>query len=409
MSIARQVVFLVFLAVAGGLGWLVYDERRSEDAQVADVPAARAGARSASVEVAIAQTRTLDRSVEAVGTTRALQSVDIVPLSDGIITKLNIVPGREVDAGAVLARLDPGIEEATLAEAEATLVEKTGALDRSRTLQRANSPTVSEATLDTLRAEQAIAAAAVQRARQRLDERTVRAPFAGVLGIGAMDLGARVETSTVLTTLDDLSQVEIEFRLPETVYGQIRAGQRVDAASAAFPARRFTGTVEAIDSRIDPVSRAFRVRARLPNDDRALPVGMFMRLELALDDRRGVVVPEEALLIEGGEPNVFVVADGVSERRTIRIGLRRNGLVEVLDGVAAGEAVVSRGIQSLRDGMTVNVVGRTDLPEDGETTTAPSAAGAAGIDGVDPAAEVPEAAAASPAATPAAVVSGSRT
>lgn len=321
-----------------------------------------AGSRAVAVEVADAVDRDLDLRVEAVGTTLALQSIDVVPLSEGQVVEIEIVPGREVAAGDVIVKLDSGIEEASVAEAVATLDARKAALERSLTLVRSNSTTVSQATLDTLRADAAVAVAALSRAQRQLEDRTVRAPFNGVLGIRSIDVGARVETSTVLTTLDNLTEVEIEFSLPETVFGQIRNGQQVEATGAAFPNRSFVGQVSAIDTRVDPVSRAFRVRARLPNNDRALPVGMFMRLELALDSRRSVVVPEEALLLERGQPNVYLVVDGKAVKRPITVGLRRDGMVEVTEGVAAGDVVVARGIQSLRDGAVVNIIGRNPLP-----------------------------------------------
>lgn len=394
MSLSRQVVLLMFLALAGGLGYLVYLERPVSEEAPAPA-AARSGPPAPSVEVATAAERVLELRVEAVGTTRALRSVDIVPHASGRVVELNITAGAEVDQGDVVARLDSGIEEASLAEAEATRRERTNALERSTTLRRSNASTVSEAAIEALRAELSVAEAAVERARINLEDRTVTAPFGGVLGISTMDLGARVDTDTVLTSLDDLSEVEIEFRLPETVYGQIRRGQSVSAQSAAFPGRTFTGTVEAVDSRIDPVSRAFRVRARLPNEDRALPVGMFMRLDLMLDDRRAVVVPEEALVVEGGVQHIFAVVDGDTvQKRAIHTGLRRNGLIEVLDGVKAGESVVARGIQSVRDGATVNIVGEQPLPQPTEDVHAP---------------ELPAAAVTPPRPEPSAVSAGSRT
>ncbi|WP_108660910.1 efflux RND transporter periplasmic adaptor subunit [Acuticoccus kandeliae] len=375
MGLLRQIVILAVLAAFFGGGYVLYrdhGQRSANAAAPAAGPAATAAApkptrevRATAVEVEIAELQSLDLNVEAVGSTRALQSVDIVPLAEGRIIELNIEPGQEVEEGTVLARLDIEIEEATLREAEALLEEKRRALERSESLLRNNSSTVSRATLDQLRSEQLIAEAAVQRARRRAEDRTVRAPFGGVLGIRSMDLGARVDTSTVLTTLDDLSEVEIEFRLPETVYGQIHHGQRVAATSAAFPDRVFAGNVTAIDSRVDPVSRAFRVRARLPNNDRALPVGMFMRIDLALMDRENVVVPEEAVTIEGGEHYVYIVEDNHAMRRPIATGLRRKGIVEVLDGVAPGEVVVSRGIQSIRNGAAVRVLNE---PKSEQTT-----------------------------------------
>ncbi|MCF3933687.1 efflux RND transporter periplasmic adaptor subunit [Acuticoccus sp. M5D2P5] len=377
MGLVRQIVILATLVVLVGGGYVLYRDHSNPGASEPQATASgsagaapSAEARSVAVEVEIAALDTIDISVEAVGTTRALQSVDIVPLAEGRIVELDIAPGKEVAAGDVLARLDIEIEEATLREAEALLDEKRSALERSESLLRNNSSTVSRATLDQLRSEQLVAEATVQRARRRADDRTVRAPFGGVLGIGSVDLGARVDTSTVLTTLDDLSEVEIEFRLPETVYGQIVHGQRVAATSAAFPDRVFTGTVIGVDSRIEPASRAFRVRARIPNADRALPAGMFMRIDLALRDRQNVTVPEEAVTVEGGGTFVYVVVDDKAEQRPIAMGVRRHGMVEVMEGVAPGDVVISRGVQSLRDGAPVRILNEP------EETSAPAAANA---------------------------------
>jgi membrane fusion protein (multidrug efflux system) len=220
-----------------------------------------------------------------------------------------------------------------------------------------------------LRSELAIANAELDRAQRRLADRTIRAPFTGVLGISSIDLGARVETSTVLTHLDDLAEVEIEFRLPETVYGQIVQGQPVTATSAAFPGRSFTGNVAAIDSRVDQASRSFRVRARLPNPDRVLPVGMFMRLEIELSIRQAIVVPEEALQVEGGTIFLFVADGDTADRRNVTTGLRRSGLVQISEGVDVGESVIHRGIQSLRDGSKIEVIeGQPEAQDDASGT-----------------------------------------
>ena len=354
MKILKQLLVLVVLGGLGAGGYWWYQT------QAATQPAGGGGGESrrsrvVNVEVVPAEIRALDVAVEAVGTTRALRSVDIVPLAEGRIVEIDVTPGAEVGEGAVLARLDDEIEQAGLAEAFARAEEKRLAMERAATLRQSN--TISQANLEQLRAELAIAEAAVDRARRRLEDRTIRAPFPGVLGITSINLGARVETSTVLTTLDDLSEVEIEFRLPETVYGRIREDQRVTATTAAFPGRTFAGRVAAVDSRVDQTSRSFRVRARLPNDDRALPVGMFMRLDLKLDTRDGVVVPEEALVVEGGGSFLFVAVDGKAVRRAITTGVRRGGVVEIVGGVASDESVIVRGVQSLRDGIAIAVVG----------------------------------------------------
>lgn len=357
MGHLRQILSVTVLTGLAVGGYIYYEEMIDAPVEASTSPG-RGGMRTVAIEVAPAEVRMLGVVLEGVGTTRALRSVDIVPHAEGRIAEIEIVAGREVEAGTVLVRLDDEIEQATLNEAEATLDQKTVALERAEALLRNNN--VSRAEIDLARAELAIARASTDRARRRLDDREVRAPFGGVLGITSVDLGARVDTDTVLTSLDDLSSVEIEFRLPETVYGQIQQEQPVTASTAAFPGRTFSGAVVAVDSRVDQTSRAFRVRARLPNNQRALPAGMFMRLSLALGEREAVVVTEEAIGVQGSDAFLFVVEDGKASRRRIVIGLRRDGMVEVKSGVAAGEPVISRGIQSLRDGIRVELQGGPD-------------------------------------------------
>ncbi|MCR9135222.1 MAG: efflux RND transporter periplasmic adaptor subunit [Alphaproteobacteria bacterium] len=368
MGSLRQILSVIILLGLAVGGYLVYTQFINTPT---DASAMRGGGgpRTVVVEVVPAEMRTLDTVLEAVGTTRALRSVDIVPHAEGRITEIDIVAGDEVEAGTVLARLDDEIQRATLTEALATLDEKSRALERSETLLESNN--VSRAAIDQVRSELAIAQANADRAQRQLDDRIVRAPFTGVLGITTVALGARVDTNTVLTTLDDLSSVEVEFRLPETVYGKIERGQPVTATTAAFPERVFSGTVSAVDSRVDQTSRAFRVRGRLPNEEHDLPAGIFMRLNLAKGERDAVVVTEEAILVQGSNSFLFVVEDGKAVRRNIETGVRRDGMVEVTSGVSAGEPVIARGIQSLRDGTHVEPV----EPTGSDTTPAASVAG----------------------------------
>jgi membrane fusion protein (multidrug efflux system) len=160
----------------------------------------------------------------------------------------------------------------------------------------------------------------------------------------------------VLTTLDDLVELEIEFSVPEIFFGRVRRDQPVEATSSAFPGATFTGRIASIDSRVGQVSRAFRVRAVLPNPDLELPAGMFMHVSVVLQERPAMLIPEQAVLAEGGSTYAFVVADGRAERRRIRLGQREAGTVEVLDGLGSHEIVVRAGLQRLRDGAEVEVL-----------------------------------------------------
>jgi membrane fusion protein (multidrug efflux system) len=344
---------MVLLAAAGG--YAAYDQLNANREQ----PGSGAGERSASavtVETAAAEAQDLASGMEAVGTSRARQSIEVVSLASGRVTEIAFEPGQTVAAGDVLVRLDEEIQRADLNQAEATLRETSLALDRAVTLREQNA--VSEAALDEAQSRKATAEADLDRAKSRLADRTVRAPFGGIVGLRQVDAGARVSDTTVITTLDDLSEIEIEFSVSETLYSRVRIGQTVVATAAAYPDRRFEGTVTSIDSRIDPIGRAFKVRATLPNKDLALPAGMYMHVTLQFDSRTAVLVPETAIVPVGGKSYVYVVRDGVVDRREVSLGTRQPGTVEVADGIEAGDIVVVSGTQSLRDGAPVNIVAR---------------------------------------------------
>ena len=350
MPVLKQLLVVVVLAA---IGYGIFQAYRTHFTPP-EAPAGEGGAGLVSVETAPAERRSLALAVEAVGTTRARRSVEIVPLAPGRVVSVDFRPGEPVAAGDVLVALDDDIERADLAEAEAVLAERRQAVERARQLQQSNAVAMSQ--LDQVVAQAAAAEAAVDRARRRLSDRAIRAPFDGVVGLADVDPGARVEEGEVITTVDDLSEVEIEFSLPETLFAEINTGQAVVASGAAFPGRSFEGHVSAIDTRVDQVSRAFRVRAVIPNPEGALPAGMFMFLTLVLSEAEAVTVPEEAVIAQAAETYVYVVEDGAAVRRAVTTGQRQDGRIAILDGVAEGAQVVTRGTGRLRDGAAVNVL-----------------------------------------------------
>ncbi|MEO1091522.1 MAG: efflux RND transporter periplasmic adaptor subunit [Pseudomonadota bacterium] len=345
MSILRQLVFslaIITVAGAGYVGWTRY----APQATPADFrPPAIA------VTVATVVSEPLSQRIEAVGTTRARQAIEVVAVASGRIQVINFEPGTVIEAGAVLVELDDDLERADLDEARALLRETELGLARARTLR--SSAAVTQARIDELEAQQASGQARVERAVRRLADRQVRAPFTGIVGLRRADVGARVDDETVITTLDDLAAVEIAFQVPERFYGQVRLGQAVRASSAAFPERRFDGRIATLDSRIDRTTRSFAVRALLPNPDFVLPAGMFMHLEVVLATRTVVVVPESAVVVAGDEVFVFTVDDGRAVRRDVTLGQREIGIVEVVRGLASGDVVVVRGASRLADGVPV--------------------------------------------------------
>lgn len=226
------------------------------------------------VETATARLGTVTETVTAVGSTRAASSVKIVPTTAGLVTRIAFEAGQRVQTGAALVELDSASERAAVREAESELANLRAQMARAESLRARK--LLSAADLDELRAKLGMAEARLEAARSQLQKRGIRAPFGGVVGLRNINLGAYADSGTVLTTLDDLETVELEFRIPERYFSAVKPGQAVAATSVAFPGRTFGGAVREVDTRTEPATRAFRVRAELPNPDALLPDGLFM-------------------------------------------------------------------------------------------------------------------------------------
>ena len=355
MAIVKQIGILALLAGLATGGYVGWQELFGASADARQDSRARARNRSVIVETQAAQFRDLETLVDAIGSTRAHRAVEITPMADGRVVAIGFRAGQSVEAGEPLLRLDDEIQRADLVEAQARVTAAEKALGRARRLRKTSS--VAVATVDTLIAELAIAQADRDRAARRLRDRTVVAPFAGIVGFSNVELGARIDKGDTVTTLDDLSLLEIELSLPESLFGRIGPGQSIKADAAAYPGRTFEGTIETISSRIDPQSRSFKVRALVSNSDLVLPTGMFMHLTVVLDAERALVVPEEALVVDGSTAFVFAIVkhgeEERAERRTVTIGRRAFGVVEIISGIEPGMDVVTRGVQKVREGSLV--------------------------------------------------------
>jgi membrane fusion protein (multidrug efflux system) len=188
-----------------------------------------------------------------------------------------------------------------------------------------------------------------------MDDRLIRAPFSGLLGFRKISPGTYVAPGTVITTLDDIALVKLDFSIPEVYLSRIAAGDIVYAQSVSYPGREFRGVVRTVDSRIDPVTRSVVVRATIGNDDRSLRPGMLMTVNLVTSESEALAVPEIALQQIRNEYFVFVVENGRAVERRVAIGRRRPRTVEILDGLALGEQVITEGLIKVRSGSIVNV------------------------------------------------------
>ncbi|MCB1837577.1 MAG: efflux RND transporter periplasmic adaptor subunit [Alcanivoracaceae bacterium] len=336
----KAIVALLVVAVAIGW-WLTRDTESGAMAppQVVNVIAPR-DAQLANV-------------IEAVGTAEARASVNVVSEVDGRLVEVLFREGQQVDAGALLARLDDRQARAALARAEAERMDAEAAWKRARQLQ--SSQVLSEAEADTLKAALKAAQANHDAASADLADHQIRASFAGVIGLRRVNEGAYVKAGDIITTLDDLQQLQVIFSVPEKYLGQLATGQKVDVTSASYGNKRFTGELSRIDTRVDAVNRTVAVKADIDNSEGLLRPGQFLQLYLRTGERNALMIPEQAVLTEGAVSFAYTVKDGVAQRIEVKTGSRARGWVEILAGIDAADQVVINGHARLGTGSRVEV------------------------------------------------------
>ncbi|MCL4235865.1 MAG: efflux RND transporter periplasmic adaptor subunit [Deltaproteobacteria bacterium] len=336
----------------------------------------------APVVVAEAKTGDWTDELDAVGTARSRESVAITAKVTETVRRLHFEDGQQVKAGAILAELTRAEESAQLSEALAGFEDATKEYQRVSKLDSAD--LVAKTEVQTQTARYKAADARVRAIEARLSDRLIRAPFAGVVGLRNVSPGQLVAPGTVVATLDDISRIKLDFQVPETYVAVARPGLDVIARSEAYRDREFHGVITGMDTRVDPATRAFAVRAEIPNDDGALRPGMLLAVKIIRERRRTLIVPEGAIVQTQDRHMVFVATpENKAEQRTVKIGARKPGFVEITEGLAEIEQVVVEGAMKARPGGDVAIVGRVDaltgaalpMPESNATNAdAPDAA-----------------------------------
>jgi len=356
--------------------WAIYatQHRQGPGAGASPAMAGAPGRQNAPTQVTTVPVRNevVSQKLEALGTARANESVDISSKTSNIVTAVRFRDGERVRVGQVLVQLDDAATRADVAAAQATLNESESQYNRSRELL--NTQALSKSQFEQLEATLKANRARLQAAQARLEDTVIRAPFSGRVGLRRVSVGTLISPGDVITTLDDTSVIKLDFAVPENMLSTLREGLSVRATAPAYPGRNFAGKVASIDSRVDINTRSVTVRALLANEDGALKPGMFLNVSLSKDERQAIVIPEEALTPEAEKQFVFVVADGKASRREVRIGGRRPGHVEVLGGLNPGDVVVVEGTQKIRDGSPVVASERVveALPPDADPAHAAS-------------------------------------
>lgn len=314
-----------------------------------------------SVEVARAEARDLTDDTTAVGSLRSRQGVVIRPEVSGRIVRLGFVDGQRIKRGQLLVQFDDSLPQAQLRQAQAQLAIAQTTLQRNAELVAQNF--VTQSVVDQAQANVAVAEAQVALARATVDKLRIVAPFDGQAGIRQVNVGDYLKDGADIVALEDSSSVYVDFNLPERFATRIKPQQKVAVAIDSLAGQAFSAVVEALEPQITADGRAIAVRARLPNASAQLRPGMFARVRVVLEERPGaVMVPEEALVPEAGKETLIKVVDGsvgpIARRVEVRTGIRRDGRVEILHGVAAGERIVTAGQSRLArgDGQALKVV-----------------------------------------------------
>lgn len=353
--LSRVIVGLLIFAAGAAGAWYF-----KSIVAISEVPSATAssnrggGGRAVDVVVGKVQVGSVSDQYQALGTANANEAVTITTKIAGIVRTVNFEEGQTAKRGEVLVELDDREARATLAVSTAQLRNARMLYDRAQQLVKSNN--IPLAKVDELYSALQAAESQVEAAKARLADLQIYAPFDGRLGLRRISPGTLVTQNTAITTLDDTSVIKLDFSVPEILLANIHVGSTVDARNDIDPGRLYQGTVRTINSRIDPVTRAVEIRAHVTNADNSIKPGMLMTVGLTLAQReKALLIPEGALVPEGADQYVYKIDDGRAVRVLVRIGVRKRGTVEILEGLTEGEQVIVGGVQKVRNGTRVRV------------------------------------------------------
>lgn len=306
------------------------------------------------VVVMQAHTQQVSDTIEALGTARARESITITAGVAGRIDEISFTDGQQVHKGDVIARMDQDEDKAQLSAAIAQLSEHQREIRRLEALLARKAAATRD--LDERKTLAAVTASNIAQIKARMNELTLTAPFDGKLGIRRVSPGALIQPGTMITTLDASDAIDIDFSIPSTRLHGLHVGDNVQATTDARPGEIFSGKLSVIDSRIDPVTRSILLRSRIDNHQGQLIPGMLMRVVLTTAPHEALVVPEESITQKQGEHFISLVdAAGNAEIRQVQTGQRHHGMVEISQGLLAGEQVIVRGMGFVKAGKPVSV------------------------------------------------------
>jgi membrane fusion protein (multidrug efflux system) len=368
MKSRTTVVAVVALAIVAVIAYFAMDHLSPGPNAVAGVkgsaaPEAKSTAGAAkggaagpiAVEVFQLKPTTVQEDLQAVGSLQSNESVILRPEVSGRIAAIGFKDGQVVRKGQMLIALDNSLNAAEVAQMQAENDLALANLKRSEDL--ASRKFISSSAQDTAASNAQVAEAKLKLAQARLSKMRIVAPFDGIVGIRGVSLGDYVKDGTDLVNVEDVRILKVDFRLPERNLTQIKPGQTIEVIADALPGERFAGQIDAINPRVDANGRSLEIRAKLENTAGKLRPGMFVRVRVIVGERtNALLIPEEAIVPQGADFYVYKVVEGQARRVPVKIGVRREALVEIVQGLQTGDQVVTAGMRLSRDGQPVRIV-----------------------------------------------------
>ena len=359
-----QIFTVIFVAA---ISWLIWDKwdiiTGSSDSKNSiakpEKPPTAVDAKSVRVDNIVV-------NMEVVGNLKALDAIDVTSEINGIITKINFTEGQSIQKGEILFLLDSNIEKAEITIQKADVDRWTALLERRQRLARSaeklsKTKNIARTRLDQLLTDETEALAQLQIAKAKLIiaqnnlyKKIIKAPFNGVTGLKLKSIGEYLEPGEIVTSLDSIDPIELDFEVPESVISSLKIGTEINAFTRAWGDEVFTGIIKSVNTRVNLESRSITVRAEINNSNLKLKPGMFMMVKLPIITRKNaIIVPEESVLTDGTQRTIYVIKDGVTKSKPVKLGQRLPGEVEVLEGISSDAIVITGGIQKVRDGSKV--------------------------------------------------------
>lgn len=353
----RLIIAAVAIGIlaAGGYGLWQFRQTAGQGANAARGPGGPPAGFAVPVEAEPVTIGRIAEEILAVGSLRSNESVLLRPEVAGRIAAIDFAEGTAVKAGDRLVQLDDSVPRAELAQAEANLA--LAQAGSRRALELFSRGAGSAAARDQATAALRTATASVELARARLDKYRLVAPFDGIVGLRRASPGEFVNVGQEIVNLESIHPIKLDFRVPEVALPTLRVGQKLSVRIDAYPGRSFPGEIYAIDPAADSAGRSIAVRAVLPNEDGVLRPGLFARVVLTVrEEPQAVLVPEAAVVPFGGRILVMKVVDGKATPQPVSLGLRRDGKVQITEGLAEGDVVITAGQMKAAPGAAVAVM-----------------------------------------------------